>query len=348
MNVNSVTEEYNLRRRCLLSAKQTPTHIGVSRNELSYEHSLSCPRPTMFDDLHAYFHENVRVAYREFKQRLVEPRSGKSIDLRLAVGACEALFHLREHLPEAHLLSRAEAEARCPDLALVGDIANVSKHRSVTRPDPHGTPLVTSATQLKELMSITQYEDAEGEYRYASKQVVAELVDGTLADVMRALTNVLNFWESYLAEIGVLKLASVHAYDDGLGLRPRLLNAAGPTLEILQGVRFRQEWRLMKFNPDTGRAEPMPLPEGTQIRMRIRERPRHQVDITLHHDQSGREVTRTVVLTADESEALDAAFEEEHEELLNSFESIKSGFKELAADISRESLGGESEASAPT
>lgn len=301
----------------------------------------------MFDDLHAYFYENVQVAYREFKERLAEPRSGKSIDLRLAVGACEALFHLREHLPDAHLISRAEAEARCPDLALVGDIANVSKHRAVTRLTPHGAPLVTTATQLKEILSITQYEDAEGEYRCFSKQVVAELADGTLADVMRAVTNVLNFWESYLAEIGVLKAATAHAYDDGLGLRSRPPNAEGPTLEILQGVRFRQEVRLMKFNPDTGRAEPMPLPEGSQVRMQIRERPRHQVDITLRHDQSGREFTRTVVLTADESEALDAAFEEDREELLKSFESIKSGFSELAADISRASSGGESEASAP-
>ena len=132
----------------------------------------------MYDDLHAYFYEYVRVAYREFKERLSEPRSGRSIDLRLAVGACEAMFHLREHLPDSHLLSRAAAEVRCPDLGLVGDIANVSKHRTVTRPTPHGDPLVTSATQLEELVSITQYEDAEGEYRCVSKQVVAELADG--------------------------------------------------------------------------------------------------------------------------------------------------------------------------
>ncbi len=302
----------------------------------------------MFDDLHAYFYENIRVAYREFKERLADPRSGKSIDLRLAVGACEALFHLREHLPDAHRLSRTKAEARCPDLALVGDIANVSKHRTLTDPTPHGAPLITSATQLKEFISITQYEDAEGEYRCFSKQVVAELADGTITDLMRALTNVLNFWESYLAEIGVLKAATAHAYDDGLGLRPRPPNAAGPTLEILQAVRFRQELRLMKFNPDTGCAEPMPLPEGAQVRMQIRERPRQQIDIALCHDQSGREFTRTVVLTADESEALDAAFEEDQEELLKSFESIKSGFSDLAADISRESSGGESEASAST
>lgn len=302
----------------------------------------------MFDDLHAYFYENVRVTYREFKDRLAEPRFGKSIDLRLAVGASEALFHLREHLPAAQPLSRAEAEARCPDLALVGDIANVSKHCAVTRPTPHGAPLVTSATQLKELMNITQYEDAEGEYRCVSKQVVAELADGTLADVMRALTNVLNFWESYLAEIGVLKVATVHAYDDGLGFRSRPPNEVGPTMDILQGVRFRQVVRLMKYNPGTGRAEPVPLPEGTEVHMTIRERPKYQVDITLSHDQSGREFTRTVVLTADESEALDAASEEDHEGLLNSFESMRSGFRGLVAEISRESSGGEAEASSPS
>jgi hypothetical protein len=302
----------------------------------------------MFDDLHAYFYENVRATYREFKDRLAEPRFGNSIDLRLAVGASEALFHLREHLPAAHPLSRAEAETRCPDLALVGDIANVSKHCVVTRPTPHGAPLVTSATQLKELTNITQYEDAEGEYRCVSKLVVAELADGTLADVMPALTNALNFWESYLAEIGVLKAATVHAYDDGLGFRPRPPNEVGSTIDIHQGVRFQQVMRLMKYNPDTGRAEPMSLPEGSQVRMTIRVPPRYQVDITLSHDQSGREFTRTVLLTVDESEALDAASEEDHEGLLKSFESIRNGFSELVADISRESSGGESEASSPS
>lgn len=302
----------------------------------------------MFDDLHAYFYENVRVAYREFKERLAEPRAGRSIDLRLAVGACEALFHLREHLPEAHALSRAEAEARCPDLALVGDIANVSKHRTVTKPTPHGAPLLTSATQLQEIINMIHYEDAEGEYRYISKQVVAKLADGTLADVMQAQTNVLNFWENYLAEIGVLKVPTIHTYDDGLGYRPRPPHAVGPTFEILQGVRFRQTLQLMKFNPDTGRAEPMPLPEGTKARMQIRKRPRHQVDITLRHDESGRESTRTITLTEDESEALNAAPEEDHESLLKGFESMRNGINELAADISRDSSDGEPKASAPT
>ena len=192
------------------------------------------------------------------------------------------------------------------------------------------------------------YEDAEGEYRCLSKQVVARLADGTLADVMRAQTNVLNFWENYLAEIGVLKVATIHTYDDGLGYRPRQSHAVGPTLEILQGVRFRQTLQLMKFNPDTGRAEPMPLPEGTKARMQIRKRPRHQVDITLRHDESGREFTRTITLTEDESEALDTASEEGYEALLEGFESMRNGFNELAADISRDSSGGKSEASAPT
>jgi hypothetical protein len=200
---------------------------------------------------------------------------------------------------------------------------------------------------LKELLNITQYEDTDGEYRCVSKQVVAELADGTLADVMRAVTNVLSFWESYLAEIGVLKAATVHAYDDGLGFRPRPPNDVGPTMEILKGVRFRQVMRLMKYNPDTRRAEPVALPEGTQVNMFIRERPRYQVDITLRHDQSGREFTRTVVLTADETDLLDAASEEEREGLLNSFESIRTGFSELV-EVSRESSNVEFKGNAPT
>jgi hypothetical protein len=296
----------------------------------------------MFDNLHAYFYENVRVAYRELKERLAESRAGRSIDLRLAVRACEALFHLREHLPEDHALSRSEAEAKCPDLALVGDIANVSKHRTVTRPTPHGVPLVTSANQLQEIMNMVQYVDEKGEYMCLSKQVVAKLADGTLADVMRALTNVLNFWEGYLAEIGVLKKAIAHTYDDGLGFRPRPPNAARPTFEILQGVRFDQTLRLMKFNSNTGLAEPMQFTEGTEARMRIRKQPQYKVDISLRHRKNGREFMRTITLTEDESEALYVAPKEDHEELLQGFESIKNGLSELAADIHRDLSAGES------
>lgn len=299
----------------------------------------------MFDDLHAYFYENVRVAYREFKERLAEPRAGKSVDLRLAVAACEALFHLREHLPEAHTLSRRQAESRCPDLALVGDIANVSKHRTVTNLTPHGAPLVSSARQLQEMINLIHFEDAEGEYKCFSKQVVARLADGTFADVMRALTNVLNFWESYLAEIGVLKAASYHEYEDGLGYRPRPPNAAGPTFDIVRGVRFHQTLQLMKFNPETGRAEAMPLPEGTRVSMRVRSRPRHKVDIALRRNTTGRELTRTITLTEDESEELDAAYDKDRQGLLNSFASIKLGFNELRAELFRDTPGGEFESS---
>lgn len=303
----------------------------------------------MFDDLHAYFYENVRAAYRELKERLSEPRVGRSIDLRFAVAACEALFHLREHLPEAYALSRAEAEARCPDLGLVGDIANVSKHRTVTRPTPHGAPLITSAAQLQEIVNLVHFEDAEGEYKCFSKQVVAKLANGTFADVMQAQTNVLNFWESYLAEIGVLKTAIRHEYDDGLGYRPRPSNAAGPTFEVIQGVRFHQIWHLMKFNPDTGRAEPMSFPPGTKASAQIRKRPKHQVDITLRHDETGREFTRTVTLTEEESEALDAASSEnERQELLNGFDSMKRGLNELGAELFREKSGGDPDATEQT
>ena len=146
----------------------------------------------------------------------------------------------------------------------------------------------------------------------------------------------------------MLKVATVHTYDDGLGYRPKPPHAGAPTFEILRGVRFRQTLQLMKFNPDTGRADPMPLPEGAKARMQKRRRPRHQVDITLRHDESGRESTRTITLTEDESEALDAAPEEDQESMLKGFESMRNGFNELAADISRDSSGEESEASAPT
>jgi hypothetical protein len=56
----------------------------------------------MFDDFRAYYHENVLATYVEFRDQVQGDAAGESRDLRAAVAVCEALFHLREHLPAEH------------------------------------------------------------------------------------------------------------------------------------------------------------------------------------------------------------------------------------------------------
>lgn len=96
----------------------------------------------MFDDIAAYYHEAVVAAFVEYRDTSKNGLAGRSRDLRGALAAASALFHLREHLPSPIALSRAAVERLCPDYALLGDVVNASKHKSLLNNTPHGAPLV--------------------------------------------------------------------------------------------------------------------------------------------------------------------------------------------------------------
>ena len=96
----------------------------------------------MFDDLAAFYHENVVSASIDYREVYGSGIVGRSRDLRSALIAATALFHLREHLPRGKRLSRAEVETGCSDYGILGDIVNAAKHKTVTNPTPHGAPLV--------------------------------------------------------------------------------------------------------------------------------------------------------------------------------------------------------------
>jgi len=148
----------------------------------------------MFDDLAAYYNENVVssfVAYRDISKDGV---AGHSRDLRAALNSAAALFHLREHLPTG-APSRAAVERLCPDYALLGDVVNTAKHKSLSGNTPHGAPLINDAANLAEQLLLIEYEDDVGTYRYAQKAVVIELADGSERNLLEVLTNVINFWE---------------------------------------------------------------------------------------------------------------------------------------------------------
>src|ERR1700722_1989792 len=98
----------------------------------------------MFDDLAAFYHDHVVTEYAEYLSTYSSKIMGLSQDMRRALAAASALFHLREHLP-APQMSRGAVERLCPDYGLLGDVVNASKHGSVTQPTPHGAPLIAQA-----------------------------------------------------------------------------------------------------------------------------------------------------------------------------------------------------------
>ncbi|MCC4118483.1 hypothetical protein LLG90_24295 [Aromatoleum toluclasticum] len=257
----------------------------------------------MFDDLTAYFYENVVSLYDDYIALKKSTKSGRSKDVRAAMIAASALFHLREHLPANHGLSRAAIERLCADYGVLGDVVNASKHNSISQSTPHGPPLVTSATEIFEQITITQYEDEAGPYRSIVKDVVVRLADGTTCSVSEALRKVMNFWQTHFYSIGIIK--NPRSYVVLVGLEPKTRKECEGhrlDLEMVRGLRFASCIKLMKYNNEKRVVESMDL-TGCQARMTVR-RPLYDVDLFLMPEESGRELKVTVSLTEQESAAL--------------------------------------------
>ena len=286
----------------------------------------------MFDELAAYYHENVVTAFNDFREISGSGTAGRSRDVRGALIAATALFHLREHLPSKGRITRADAEKLCPDYGLLGDIVNASKHRSVSQPTPHGPPLVADATQIGEQIVFTEYQDEMGTYRYTEKTVIAKLSDGSERNLLEVLTNVMDFWEQHLNSLGVIPSARTFTYSTCVHPRSRAeCEVNRLDFEIVQGQRFRQSFRLQRFNYQTAMVEPIDL-TGSQLKLKIY-RPRYDMDLSLTHDASGAEFKRTITLSEDETEAVSRlTTDAERQAYIDSLPSAQEAMRQLAIE----------------
>lgn len=127
----------------------------------------------MFDDLEAHFLEGVLPAYSSFIESLKSDTAGLSSDLRLGKDAALALFHLREHVPWAKGKPWPVFLTACPEFVLLQDIVNVFKH------GPRRDGQVAKPTDIYETTVMTDYEDSDGTYHHAEKEVTIQLRDGS-------------------------------------------------------------------------------------------------------------------------------------------------------------------------
>ncbi len=260
----------------------------------------------MFDDTAALFHENVIVAYQDFINARTSPVTGRSQDLRLALTVAAALYHFREHLPKNLRRSRATLEKKCADYGLLGDVVNASKHGELTL----GTPRVRRATDIEERVVLTEYKDDQGTYCDAEKIISVTLSDKSVRELGDVITNVLNFW---LIELHAMKILPKP--------KPFLLptkdkpisrqESVSPNLEIIQGVRFRQRWQLMRYDYETGSTKPIDL-TGTKMDFQIYKPA--ALNLVLTHKETGKSLTRTVLLNRDELEAFEKLHNDEQKQ----------------------------------
>lgn len=250
----------------------------------------------MFDDLTVYYSENVVSPFCEHVGATQNGRAGRSRDLRSALAVCSALFHFREHLPTPP--SRTEVEKACPDYGLLADVVNTSKHRQAKHATPHGPALLSDATKLFEEIVIVECADDLGTFSYSIKTTVVELKDRSKRDLLEASTNVINFWERYLASRGLQPAARHFVYSDPI--RPRTRTECEGTrldFEVVQGERFRQRFHLARFDKD---GLPMQVDlRQSQVTFRVFKPPRFTIDLALESDGGG-EVT-TIELSDEES-----------------------------------------------
>lgn len=287
----------------------------------------------MFDDLTAYYHENVVSSFIEYRDICNDGVAGQSRDLRAALSAASALFHLREHLP-TRSLSRAAVERLCPDYALLGDVVNASKHKALSSMTPHGAPLVTDAEKLGEELIFIEYEDEAGAYRYVQKAVVVKLTDGSKRNLLEVLTNVINFWEGHMVTLGVLSTVRVFTHDTDIRYRTRTeCEANRLNFELVRGHRFHQTMRLLRFDKATGKAKPIDL-SGSEVKFRIY-KPEYEIELSLTHDATGETFKTEITLTEEESLILSRmSSDEERQTYVDGLPAAQAALHQLAVEAS--------------
>lgn len=286
----------------------------------------------MFDDVSAHYHENVVQAYDDYLATRASGVAGRSLDVRDAVIAAGALFHFREFLPDPLRPSRADVERACPDYALLGDIANASKHQTLTSGTPHGAPLIAEAAQVSEQVVVTEYEDADGQYQCAEKVVRVTLNDGSVRDVLEVLSNVMNYWNGFLHTHKFA--ASSRSFGCPAVVEPRTREECRKSsidVEIVPGLRFRQSFLWQRYDRVTGKIVPVDH-SSANVTFRLRKK-QFDLDLVLTNSVSGATFKRTVALTEAETDIADGISDSQvRQAFIQSIPSVQAAARELAKE----------------
>ena len=140
-------------------------------------------------DFHSARHHLLQVVlptYEQFGLTLTDGIAGDRRDLRAAGRAAEACLNLADHLARdpackdqapGTLGSKAyvaKLTSQYDYFAITRDIANVFKHRTISRPDR----TIDSIDSVKENVALVRFNDSQGYYYALRKLVIVTLLDG--------------------------------------------------------------------------------------------------------------------------------------------------------------------------
>jgi hypothetical protein len=238
-----------------------------------------------------FFIQNVRVAYQDFFDARKNTKFGENKLLRLGINAATNLYHLREHFTPVPRFS--DVVARCPDYTLVRDIANISKHKTITRYNPQVKNLLEYRLQAL-------YEDEKGSYQNCRVEVLVSFANGPGKPLADILFNVMSMWCVWLRQNNIIvNLANPESVT--LPNFVKREDAVSVPLEILASEKRNLRCRVVKYDPITDELRPVDL-TGAKIELQTAVPPRfvgvklqipeHQisadVDIPLTEEQGER------------------------------------------------------------
>jgi len=248
----------------------------------------------MFSSCRDYFQQMVVPTYRAFFRARAQNRYGECQLVAKGVDVATVLFHLREHVPRSTRPSRTQLQNQYQDYGLVADIANASKHKVLTQANPR----VSNASQISEIMVVTEYRDEQGNYTSAQVEVRVMLDDGTEDDLARLLHSVFGMWCTELKLLGVGDFHNPQdAWSDSHLSRS---DAKEAPIEQLAGEARKLSFQFREFDYDAGVSKPKDLtsknfslnvykyPETVPITLRSNDDPSLEVeiDVPLPQDQA--------------------------------------------------------------
>lgn len=216
----------------------------------------------MYGDIKNYFYKKIVpefIEYIEFRENNIFKNNN---DTRIGLISANGLYHLREHLPEPYNKSRNFFVEKCKDYSLLGDIVNVSKHKSINRNQPQ----ITDLDNIQELLLVTTYNDEIGEYRKIVKEVEINLDNGEKRLLSSILTNCINMWLDYLNENQLIEHRKYFVDSYKTAKRPKDENFE---LGGIQGLMFSGfKIQLRKYNYEKNIIEPIDLTDA-KVKSRI-------------------------------------------------------------------------------
>jgi hypothetical protein len=234
----------------------------------------------MFGSARDHFLQNVWPSYRTFFEQRDAGKLGVNDLVRHGTQAAGALYHMREHLPVT--VGRAEIELGCADYALIGDVANAAKHKTLTR----STPRVSDASGIFEAGVITRFQDEQGEYSCPQAEVFVRLDNGTERRLADLLFGVMVMWCDRLRALNVIDAKEPGPLDlDRHVSREEAARREMP-LQINAGEEWRLQLRLFRFDYAKHRSEPIDL-TGAEMRFTLYAPPKHvSIDVVMKEGDS--------------------------------------------------------------